>query len=420
MPSAPATPRIRAAVLACALAGLAAGAAPAAAVQVLAPAGRAYDPFALDAAAAPGGAAVAAWTVRGSRNTVEAAVRPAGASRFGARVALGPGRVARAAVAPDGAATVTWLDGAALRAARVARGGWRADRLPDALPTRGLRVAGLTALPGGRAVLALESRSAEGWTVVVLRRGPGGRWRRSAADLSVPDTSAGRAAVDGSGRVTAAWLATRRGKPQSALLVADLGAGGGGWSAGAVVATAGDGELFAEPELAVDTRGGTAVLVGALDAAGGPAGGRVAVRPAGGASWRLSAPTRAASITLTPGGVVWGAWLAGAGDRTRPMVARLADDGWDGPVAAGPAGPVIGGPAAASDTAGRPVVWWLLRGGRAGDRWRTSGRGGHGWSSPASLGRTSGAIAVSTADGRGLAVWVDAGADGRVTAGRLR
>lgn len=421
MPSATITPRIRAAVLACAFAAASAGAVPAAAGQAIAPAGRAYDPFALDGASAPAGGALAAWTVRGRRDTVEAAMRPRGSSRFGAPVALGPGRIGRAAIAPDGRnATVAWLDGPALRAARTGDGvRWRGDRLPPGLPRHGLRVAGLAALPGGRAVLALESRSADGWTVAVLRRGPAGRWRRSAADLSVRDSAAGRAAVDRSGRVTAAWLATRRGKPQSALLVADLGPGGGRWSAGTVAATAGGDDVFAEPQLAVDARGGTAVLVGTLDVAGGPAGGRVAVRPAGGGPWRLSAPARVASITLTPGGVVWGTWLAGAGDRLRPVVSRLSGTSWERPVAAGPAGPAIGGPVAASDGAGRPVVWWLLRG-RGGDRWQASWRGPAGWTPPATLGRTSGAMAVSATGGRGLTVWVASGAGGRVTAGRLR
>ncbi|MFN8124052.1 MAG: hypothetical protein U0237_16700 [Thermoleophilia bacterium] len=220
--------------------------------------------------------------------------------------------------------------------------------------------------------------------------------------------------------MSAAWLATRRGRPQSALLVADLAPGGGRWSAGSLVATAAGDELFAEPEIAVDATGGTAVLAGTLDPAGASAGGRVAVRPAAGGPWRLSAPTRVASITLTSGGVVWGAYLAGDGDRTRPMVSRLSGSSWTRPVPAGPAGRIIGGPVAAADAAGRPVVWWLLRGGPGGDPPAGGVARVRGWSSPASLGRTSGGIAISAAGGRGLAVWVSSGAGGRVTAGRLR
>ena len=410
---------IIASALALALAGSTAAGADTLAIS---PPGREHDQFSLDVSAAPGGAAVAGWTSGGARPQAQAAQRPSAAARFSAPVTLGPGRMQRVAVASDGRwAAAVWLDGGRPRTARRdATGVWRNDRLPDRLPGGGIRVAGLTALPGGRAVLALEARTPEEWTVTVLRRGSDGRWRRAGRDLTVSDSASGRAAVDGAGRVTAAWLATLRGKPAAAVLVADLGGGGGPWSAGTVVATAGGRELFAEPVLSVDARGGQAVLIGALDDAGAPAGGRVAVRPATGGAWRLSAPTRSASIAMAPSGVVWGSWLAGSGSRRQPVVSRLRGTSWGAPDPAGPSGPVVGGPATAADAAGRPVVWCLVDGGPRRDRWRASWRGPRTWSRPAELGRTNGALAVSTGGPRGLAIWVTAGARGRVTAAPLR
>ncbi|HWH13273.1 MAG TPA: hypothetical protein VNT51_00895 [Miltoncostaeaceae bacterium] len=389
---------------------------------VVAPSGRAYDPFSLAADRAAAGRAVVAWTLASPRATVQAAERPRAGARFGRPVTLGRGRVARAALSPRGGhAVVARVDGGRVQlATRRATGGWRQAALPAGTPGgQGVRVSGLEVWEDGAAVATVEVRAPSRYRVAVLeRRAGGGRPWRLAAVRDVPDSAGGQAVVEGRGAVTVVWLAVEARTTVVRAVRRPFGAS----RFGAVeeVVRGAPGAPLGEPQVAVGAGDRVAVLAGVPAEDGEILAARVATRRGAG-RWTVSAPWPATSVAVG-GDEVWAARTVAGRRGTAVQTRRMGADGrWQAPRTVRAAAPrrIAGGPGLVVPRPGHPVAWWAAEAARGADRWYAASRRPRGWGAPRLMGATDGAVEFGVGGGGALAVLVAPGGGGRVVAAEL-